>query len=346
MNKTRDTNETRCERCGVAIPLDAPLGQCPGCLMDSAQGFGIEDEPHVSQELPRAFDEYELLRQVGCGGMGLVYEARHTRLNRRVALKMIRPDLASKRFLRRFLIEGEAAARLDHPNIIPIFEIKQNGPDSFFSMQFIEGETLKDKIRSGEIGLSKLAAKSEPGEWRNQERASACLIATVARAVHHAHERGVFHRDLKPANILMDPEGQPHIADFGVAKIVQEESRMEAESTLTVPGATLGTPEYMAPEQASGNKSGEQSAIAAADIYSLGAILYELLTGRPPFRGNSNLETLQKVREADLKRPRAIRPAISRDLETICLKCLEKNPQARYATAAAVANDLERWIRG
>jgi serine/threonine protein kinase/ABC-type phosphate/phosphonate transport system substrate-binding protein len=345
MEKPSDiAGESKCETCGGLIPSDAPLEQCPACLMDSA--FGHESEPIVSQELPRAFGEYELLRQIGCGGMGIVYEARQTRLKRRVALKMIRPDLASKRFLRRFLIEGEAAARLDHPNIIPIYEIKHDGTESFLSMQFIEGETLKDKIRTGEFGIPPGAQNLDSADWERREHSSARLIADVACAVHHAHERGVFHRDLKPANILVDAEGQPHIADFGVAKIVQEENRAAEESVLTVPGATLGTPEYMAPEQASGAGFGETGAIAAADIYSLGAILYELLTRRPPFRGNSNLETLQKVRDGDLKRPRSINPAISRDLETICLKCLEKNPQARYASAAAVADDLERWLSG
>jgi ABC-type phosphate/phosphonate transport system substrate-binding protein/tRNA A-37 threonylcarbamoyl transferase component Bud32 len=315
--------------------------------MDCIGDFAEEDtESAAIQELPRQFGDYELLRQIGCGGMGLVYEARQTRLKRRVALKMIRPELASRKFLRRFLVEGEAAARLDHPNIIPIYEIKEKGTESFFTMQFVEGETLKEKIRKGEHGFKKGEAKPGTDETRQTERAMARLMAEVARAVNHAHERGVFHRDLKPGNILVDAEGQPHIADFGVAKIVREQEQADAESALTVPGATLGTPEYMAPEQASGSSLGERPAIAAADIYSLGAILYELLTGRPPFRGNSNLETLQKVREADLKRPRAINSGVARDLETICLKCMEKDPRARYASADAVADDLERWLEG
>jgi serine/threonine protein kinase/ABC-type phosphate/phosphonate transport system substrate-binding protein len=340
------TDDRKCEICGTAMPPDAPLGQCPGCLMDCAGEFAFAEEGGPIQELPRPCGEYELLRQIGCGGMGLVYEACQTRLKRRVALKMIRPDLASKKFLRRFLIEGEAAARLDHPNIIPIYEIKEDGTESFFSMQFIEGEALKEKIRKGEIGLAPMKPKLGTEDLRHKESALARLMVELARAVHHAHERGVFHRDLKPGNILVDPEGRPHIADFGVAKIVYEREREEAESTLTLPGATLGTPEYMSPEQASGTVIGETTVIAAADIYSLGAILYELLTGRPPFRGTSNLETLQKVREADLKRPRSINPGVPRDLETICLKCLEKNPQARYATAEAMADDLERWLKG
>ena len=298
------------------------------------------------QELPRQCGNYELLRQVGCGGMGVVYEAMQMRLKRRVALKMIRPDLASKKFLRRFLIEGEAAARLDHPNIIPIFEIKEDGTESFFSMPFIDGDTLKEKIQKKEIGLPKTESPVPPDELRRRESVIARLMADVAQAVHHAHERGVFHRDLKPGNILVDAEGKPHIADFGVAKIVSQDERAEAQSTLTVPGAMLGTPEYMAPEQASGAGFVEAKTIGAADIYSIGAILYELLAGRPAFRGNSNLETLQKVREGDLKRPRAINSHISRDLETICLKCLERNPYARYTSAGAVANDLERWLEG
>jgi ABC-type phosphate/phosphonate transport system substrate-binding protein/tRNA A-37 threonylcarbamoyl transferase component Bud32 len=338
------TDPRTCDICRTLIPTDAPLGQCPSCLIDGAQKFALGKEEELAPfgELPRRFGDYELLRQIGCGGMGIVYEARQMRLNRRVALKMIRPDLASKKFLRRFVIEGEAAARLDHPNIIPIYEIKEDGTESFFSMELVEGETLKEKIRKGELGLGKSRVAAE--RWR--EQAVAYLMADVARAVHHAHERGVFHRDLKPGNILLDTEGRPHIADFGVAKILYDAESVDAESTLTVVGAMLGTPEYMPPEQASGTHFGEAPALAAADIYSLGAILYELLTGRPPFRGNSHLETLQKVREGDLRRPRSLNPGIARDLETICLKCLEKNPHARYASADAVADDLDRWLEG
>jgi serine/threonine protein kinase/ABC-type phosphate/phosphonate transport system substrate-binding protein len=331
---------SKCDVCGAVLPSDAPLGQCPRCLMDSVSDVAFGEDLEAVQDLPRQCGEYELLRQIGCGGMGLVYEAQQVRLKRRVALKMIRPDLASKKFLRRFLVEGEAAARLDHPNIIPIYEIREDGPESFFSMQFIEGETLKEKIRQGTAGLKNL-----PGsEVQGRATAAARLMACIARAVHHAHERGVYHRDLKPGNILIDAEGQPHIADFGVAKILRQEERTDAESSLTMPGATLGTPEYMAPEQAAGTVLSDTTSIAAADIYSIGAILYELLTGRPPFHGNSHLETLQKVREADLKRPRAIDAAVPRDLETVCLKCLEKNPRARYATAETLADDLERWL--
>jgi serine/threonine protein kinase len=347
MNHPPDTTDPmRCETCGAPIPPDAPLGHCPACLMDCADAFAFDDadESMANQELPRSFGDYELLRQIGCGGMGLVYEATHTRLKRRVALKMIRPDLASKKFLRRFLVEGEAAARLDHPNIIPIYEIQENGSESFLSMQFIAGETLKDKLRKDEDALGRRGRKTQTDGPHFTVQTAARLMADIARAVHHAHERGVFHRDLKPGNILLDAAGQPHIADFGVAKVMREELEARAETTLTLPGATLGTPEYMAPEQAAGTRLGETAAFAAADIYSLGAILYELLVGRPPFRGNSNLETLQKVREADLKRPRSINPDVPRDLETICLKCMEKNPNARYASAEAVAKDLERWL--
>jgi ABC-type phosphate/phosphonate transport system substrate-binding protein/tRNA A-37 threonylcarbamoyl transferase component Bud32 len=340
----RDTSSpVTCDVCGTSVPLDAPLGQCPSCLLDWAEKEVENVDP--AQDLPRPFGDYELLRQVGCGGMGVVYEARHTRLKRQVALKMIRPDLASKRFLRRFLIEGEAAARLDHPNIIPIYEIKEDGPDSFLSMQFVPGETLKEKIARGDFRLER-SQNNSARDWLPCQRASARLMAAVARAIQHAHERGVFHRDLKPGNILVDSLGQPHIADFGVAKIIREQEQFDAASTLTVPGAALGTPEYMAPEQASSSGLVDSGSMAAADIYSLGALLYELLTGRPPFRGSSNLETLQKVREGDLKRPRAINPGLSRDLETIALKCLERNPDARYASAADVASELERWLAG
>ena len=338
------TPAPKCATCGTAVPSDAPLGQCPACLMDGADAAA--DDPWPLQELPRRFGDYELLRQVGCGGMGLVYEARQLSTSRRVALKMIRPDLASPKFLRRFLIEGEAAARLDHPNIIPIHELQPDGTESFFSMPFIDGESLKEKIRRGELGCQTRAVADATAERPGRERALAKLMAEVARAVHHAHERGVFHRDLKPGNILVDAAGQPHIADFGVAKILHELPAVEAQSTLTVAGATLGTPEYMAPEQTTGPVSGGAAAIAAADLYSLGVILYELLTGRLPFRGQSHLETLQKVREGNFKRPRSLQPTVARDLETICLKCLEKNPRARYPSAGALADDLERWLRG
>jgi ABC-type phosphate/phosphonate transport system substrate-binding protein/tRNA A-37 threonylcarbamoyl transferase component Bud32 len=341
MNEQGNLAMPTCAICGAAIPPHAPLGQCPICLMEFADLAELSRQP-----LPRPFGEYELLRQIGCGGMGVVYEARHTRSERRVALKMIRPDLASKRFLRRFLIEAEAAARLAHPNIIPIFEIKEDGTESFFTMAFIEGETLKDKIRDRRLGLQEHGPKPPAYELRHAQRTIAPLIATVARAVHYAHEHGVFHRDLKPANIILDRDGQPHVGDFGVAKIVREEAQALAQSTLTAPGAALGTPEYMAPEQASGTALTEKHAIAAADTYGLGAVLYELLSGRPPFRGDSNVEILQKVREAELKRPRAINRYVARDLETICLKCLEKNPNARYPSALAVAEDLDRWLNG
>jgi WD40 repeat protein len=268
------------------------------------------------------FDDYELLGEIDRGGMGVVYRARQRSLNRLVALKMLRSgSLADRDDIRRFRLEAEAVARLDHPNIVPIHEVGEHDGLSYFAMKLIEGASLAQCL-------------SEPAA---DPRAAARVVATVARAVHHAHQRGMLHRDLKPSNILIDTEGQPHITDFGLAR------RIEADPELTQSGAILGTPSYMAPEQASGQR---QAVTTATDVYGLGAVLYALLTGKPPFRGDSVLETLEQVRNAQPEPPSGIGRRVDRDLETICLKCLEKVPERRYASALALAEDLERWLRG
>jgi WD40 repeat protein len=257
--------------------------------------------------------------------MGIVYRARQKSLNRLVAVKMIRPDaLATPAARARFRAEAENAATLDHPNIVPLHEVGEHGGMPFYSMKLIEGGTVV--AREGPW----LAA----GADRN--RAAARLLEKVAQAVHHAHERGILHRDLKPGNILIDSAGQPHVTDFGLAK------RIDNAVSLTDTGAIVGTPAYMAPEQAMGQKA----LTIAADVYALGAILYELLTGRPPFKGDHILETLRQTIETEVSPPRLYNPQANRDLEVICLKCLQKHPAKRYGSAEALAQDLERWLAG
>ena len=270
----------------------------------------------------RYFGDYELQRVLGQGGMGIVYKARQISLNRAVALKMIKAaEFATDEEHRRFRNEAEAVARLDHPNIVPIFEVGRYEDQHYFSMKLIAGESLDKQLE----------------DYTADPRRAARLVAVTASAVHHAHQRGILHRDLKPANILVDAEGQPHVTDFGLAK------RVEGDSELTRSGAIMGTPAYMAPEQVSAKRG---SVTTATDVYGLGAILYTLLTGAAPFGGTTVLDTLEQVKEKDPKPPRTINPRVPRDVEVICLKCLEKDPRRRYASADALAEELNRWLAG
>ena len=267
------------------------------------------------------FGDYELLEQVGRGGQGVVFRARQKSLNRTVALKIIGlGQWASKAHLKRFRLEAEAAARLEHPGIVPIHEVGERDGSCYFSMKFVEGGQLDE------------VARREPMPIRQ----AAELIAKVARTVHYAHEHGILHRDIKPGNILLDAKGEPHLTDFGLARLV------ESESSVTHTLDVLGTPSYMAPEQAMGNNAAVSS---ATDVYGLGAVLYQLLTGQPPFAGGTTYETIKLLLDTEPRQPRLLNPKIDRDLSTICLKCLEKDPKRRYSSALALAEDLERWLK-
>ena len=286
-----------------------------------AAGVGAWASPLGWAGLGHDFGDFELLEEVARGGMGIVYKAHKRSLNCLVALKVIQAGpLASQAEKQRFLLEAEAAANLDHPNIVPVFEIDR-GSGLYFTMKWVDGGSL---------------ARHVPRLMR-EPIAAARLLATVARAVHDAHRHGYLHRDLKPANILLDAQGKPYVIDFGLAR------RLGEDSSLTQSGAILGTPSYMAPEQAGGH--GKEVG-PAADVYSLGAVLYELLVGRPPFRAATVMETLVLVLERDPTPPRRLEPGVPRDLEAICLKCLEKDPADRYPSAEALAEDLERSLRG
>jgi hypothetical protein len=295
-------------------------GNATGAATSPGPGSTFSPRPDLAAGLP-AIPGYEIIQELGRGGMGIAYEAQQTGLKRIVALKMIlAQQLADPADVRRFRTEAENIAALDHPHIVPVYEVGEHQGQHFFSMKLMDGASLSASLP---------AYAADP-------RKAAQLVAQVARAVHHAHQRGILHRDLKPANILLDKEGSPHVTDFGLAK------RIQGEGGVSLSGAIVGTPAYMAPEQATAQKT----VTTAVDVYGLGAVLYALLTGGPPFQGANVLEILTQVVERKATSPRALNQRVDRDLETVCLKCLAKDPARRYQSAEQLAEDLERWQRG
>jgi eukaryotic-like serine/threonine-protein kinase len=324
-----DYRRARGEPCRPADYLARFPDLDPSCLGDPLAAGPGPGTPTVSADeaLPlsgppegvRGFGDYEGLQEVARGGMGVVYRATQRRANRVVALKMILAgEFASPGDVVRFCTEARNVARLDHPHIVPLYEVGEHNGLPFFSMKYVGGGSLVQRPPTA-------------------PRAVAELMAKVARAVHHAHQRGILHRDIKPGNILLDEAGVPYVTDFGLAKHV------EAATAHTLSGAVVGTPSYMAPEQARGHS---KRLTTAADVYGLGAVLYELLAGRPPFKGETPLETLQQVLTQEPVPPSRLRPGVPRDLEVICLKCLRKEPERRYGSALALAEDLERFLSG
>ena len=330
-----------CRKCGAEIFADAPEALCTACLFETGLSLLADvsvaggDDPGSDDGTPQSdqkkksnraktfadFGDYELLEVIGRGGQGVVYRARQKSLNRTVALKVIGlGHWATDAHLKRFRREAEAAASLDHSGIVPIYEVGERDGSCYFSMKFVEGGQLDE------------VAKQEPMPIRRAVE----LLAKVARTVHYAHEHSILHRDIKPGNILIDQNCEPHLTDFGLARLV------ETESTVTRTLEVLGTPSYMAPEQAIGNNSG---LTAATDVYGLGAVLYQLLTAHPPFAGGTTYETIKLLLDTEPRQPRLWNPKIDRDLSTICLKCLEKDPKRRYSSALALAEDLERWLK-
>ena len=345
-----------CPKCGTEIPADTRQGVCPACLLE--RGLGLLEEESVAgvgssaeaaakpgsakadnlggDDHVRAadrkkttrlagmlgnFGDYELLEEIGRGGQGVVYRAHQKSLNRTVALKVIGlGPWTTEAHLKRFRREAEAAASLEYPCIVPVYEVGERDGSCYFSMKFVEGGQLDEAVKRTPLSI----------------RRAVELISKLARTVHYAHEHGILHRDIKPGNILLDAQGEPLLTDFGLAGL------MEAESTITRTLDVMGTPSYMAPEQA----AGEHTKLSkATDIYGLGAVLYQLLTDHPPFAGGTTYETIRLLLNTEPRQPRLWNRKIDRELSTICLKCLEKDPKRRYSSALALAEDLEHWLK-
>jgi len=341
-------NHPRCPDCGEVLPGNAVLGLCPRCVLlqstqvDALPPEATGEESKLSSGPPgsirHVFGNYELLEEIGRGGMGVVYRARQRELNRVVALKMVMPELlCSRSHIQRFRLEAETAARLEHPHLLPIYEVGDDSGQPYYAMKLVEGLSLAKRLK--EVCLPALgdATTSSSKKTAGRQHRIAGLMHKIASAVAHAHERGVLHRDLKPANVLMDESGEPFVADFGLAKLFEQDAH------LTQSLAIVGTPAYAAPEQV--EDTGRQLT-TAADVYSLGAILYALMTGRAPHEGASTLAILRQVKEEAVKPPHAVVLNVNRDLETICLKCLEKDSLRRYQTAGELADELKRFLSG
>jgi serine/threonine protein kinase/WD40 repeat protein len=308
----------------MAEPLRAPSPAAPAHVADAPTVAPAESTHSGSGPgtTVRYFGDYELLEEIARGGMGVVYRARQVKLNRLVAVKMILAgQLAGTAEVARFHAEAKAAANLQHPHIVAIHEVGEHEGQHYFSMDYVEGKSLADIVHENPLPA----------------RQAARYVQLIAGAIHYAHQHGTLHRDLKPSNVLIDTNDQPRVTDFGLAK------RMEADSRLTGTGQVLGTPSYMPPEQAAADR-GQMG--PASDVYALGAVLYELVTGRPPFRAETPLDTLLQVLDTEPVPPRLLNPKVDRDLETICLKCLQKEPRRRYASAQDLADDLNRYLKG
>jgi eukaryotic-like serine/threonine-protein kinase len=322
-----------CPECGAQLPPGMTPWLCPKCLLDRVAegepsatvthtepaGKGPETLGAMEESLPRTLGNYELLERIGQGGMGIVYRARQVSLDRIVAVKVL-GTLANKEYVHRFRTEAVAAGSLQHPNIVAVHEVGLWESQHYLVMDYVGGPTFAELIRDRPLPAARAAG----------------YLRVIAEAVHFAHERGILHRDLKPSNVLLDAHDQPRVTDFGLAK------RMESGLDLTLSGQVLGSPSYMPPEQASGQRGrvGRHS-----DVYALGAVLFHLLTGRPPFVSETLPDTLRQVLNEEPLSPRLLNPAVPVDLETICLKCLEKDPERRYATARELAEELERFGR-
>jgi WD40 repeat protein/predicted Ser/Thr protein kinase len=319
-----------CQSCGSPVAADSPCVPCS--LASAVKLLATEpvEPPHSGQksigftrlELPSSFGHYRVEREIAAGGMGVVYEAEDTRLHRPVALKMLRQLLfATEQERLRFYTEAKLASSLDHPNIVPILDVGKYEGQPYFTMKYVSGGNLAGHLTAGAL----------------PPRESAALLVTVARAVHYAHQRGVLHRDLKPANILIDTSGNPWLSDFGLAKL------LDTDAGLTLTQAIAGTPHYMAPEQVAGTK---KDISTATDVWALGVILYEMLTGRLPFQAESHHEILRQVAEKEPPAPSTVMENIDQDLQTLCLRCLDKDPARRLGSAGELADELERWQRG
>ncbi len=312
----------RCRSCGAVISSRAPAGLCPNCVLRTALASGPTEDLIPSLPKLRYFGDYELLEEIARGGMGVVYKARQSSLGRIVAVKMMRPGLlATEDEVRRFREEARTVASLRHPNIVAIHEVGDHEGFHYFSMDYVDGPSLAAVVRERPLGATEAAQ----------------YLKTIAEAVHYAHGMGILHRDLKPSNVVLDAGGVPHITDFGLARPIVR------DSGLTLSGVVVGTPSYMSPEQAAGI-GGELT--PASDVYSLGALLYELAAGRAPFQASTPLETVKLVIEAEPAPPSTFRQDLPRDLETICLKCLEKDSRRRYTSAQDLAEELGRFLEG
>src|SRR6266516_2795856 len=341
MNESVMIEQSQCDKCGTPLPTGATSAECPNCLLGlglaSVQVLSVADDSptHVSAEAApsahaavRSFGDYEVLEEIARGGMGVVYKARQKSLNRFVAIKMILAgQFAGKQMTQRFRGEAAAAGTLQHPNIVAIHEIGMHEGRHFFTMDYVEGQNLSQLVGTRPLPL-KHAAR---------------YVKLLAEAIHYAHQQGILHRDLKPSNVLVDASDQPRITDFGLAKRFDDSQPSTINPQLTLTGQMLGSPNFMPPEQASSQrgKVGRHS-----DVYGMGAILYHLRTARPPFQAESFESVIAQLLNNEPMSPRLLNSSVPPDLETICVKCLQKEPSRRYQSAQELADELGRFLGG